>query len=191
MIPAATFLRSGLLSERSLAVAAAAMVAARHLEGAIVELGVGRGDTAVTLSHIAAQWRRDLILVDTFGATPLPLDDETDGWHARKYAETFSSLDDVVKKLPKQGFQRICLHDVKHYMGTEPWSFVHVDVDLYQSTRDAITLLEEHLLIGGIAVFDDYGDPNWPGVAKAVDDCLPHDWWTYQMGGIYQLMAIR
>lgn len=45
------------------------------------------------------------------------------------------------------------------------YRFVHVDVDIYQPTRDSIEYFYPRLVSGGILVCDDF---NWPGARKAI-----------------------
>jgi hypothetical protein len=52
------------------------------------------------------------------------------------------------------------------------FSFVHVDVDLYEPTRDSIAFFYPRLSDGGILVCDDYGFAVCPGATKAIDDYL-------------------
>ena len=47
------------------------------------------------------------------------------------------------------------------------YRFVHVDVDLYQPTRDSFEYFWPRLVPGGIVVCDDY---NWPGAKRAVEE---------------------
>lgn len=47
------------------------------------------------------------------------------------------------------------------------YRFVHVDVDIYQPTRDSIEYFYPRLVAGGILVSDDY---NWPGARKAIEE---------------------
>jgi len=47
------------------------------------------------------------------------------------------------------------------------YRFVHVDVDIYQPTRDSFDYFYPRLVAGGIIVCDDYG---WPGARKAIDE---------------------
>jgi hypothetical protein len=43
-----------------------------------------------------------------------------------------------------------------------PVSFVHVDCDIYSSTRDVLWGLRERLVVGAVIVFDEYFNyPNW------------------------------
>ncbi|MGM3941125.1 TylF/MycF family methyltransferase, partial [Salmonella sp. NW387] len=53
------------------------------------------------------------------------------------------------------------------------YCFVHVDVDLYQPTRDSIQFFYPRMVPGGIMLFDDYGSGmQSPGAARAVDDFM-------------------
>lgn len=52
------------------------------------------------------------------------------------------------------------------------FSFVHVDVDLYQPTFDSIAFFYDLLEPGGILVCDDYGFSSCPGATRAVDEFL-------------------
>jgi len=47
------------------------------------------------------------------------------------------------------------------------YRFVHVDVDLYQPTRDSLEYFWPRLVPGARMVCDDY---NWPGGKRAVDE---------------------
>ncbi len=52
------------------------------------------------------------------------------------------------------------------------FSFVHIDVDLYEPTRDSIAFFYPRVNAGGIIVCDDYGFTTCPGVTRAVDGFL-------------------
>jgi O-methyltransferase len=52
------------------------------------------------------------------------------------------------------------------------FSFVHVDVDLYQPTRDSLAFFYDRISPGGIFLCDDYGCTTCPGATKAVDEFL-------------------
>ena len=49
------------------------------------------------------------------------------------------------------------------------FSFVHIDVDLYQPIYDSFQFFYSRMVKGGIMVFDDYGYIQFPGAKKAVD----------------------
>jgi O-methyltransferase len=50
------------------------------------------------------------------------------------------------------------------------FSFVHVDVDLYDSVNDALDYFWPRLVDGGMMLFDDYGFDTTPGAKKAIDE---------------------
>lgn len=49
-------------------------------------------------------------------------------------------------------------------------AFLHVDCDLYESTRDVLTYCLPRVSAGGIVLFDEYQDPKWPGATQAIDE---------------------
>jgi O-methyltransferase len=71
---------------------------------------------------------------------------------------------------------------IKYYKGWIPdrfdevknatFSFVHIDVDLYQPILDSIEFFYPRLQKKGIMVFDDYGCMAFPGAKKAIDEYL-------------------
>jgi hypothetical protein len=52
------------------------------------------------------------------------------------------------------------------------FSFVHIDVDLYQPTLDSLEFFYPRLSTGGIIVLDDYGFGTCPGATAAVDSFM-------------------
>lgn len=53
--------------------------------------------------------------------------------------------------------------------------FVHVDVDLYQPTRDSLAFFYDRLVPGGILLCDDYASTRCPGARQAFDE-LADEW---------------
>jgi hypothetical protein len=50
------------------------------------------------------------------------------------------------------------------------FSFVHIDVDLYQPTRDSLEFFYPRLVPGGVLLCDDYGYHTCPGARRAFDE---------------------
>lgn len=57
-------------------------------------------------------------------------------------------------------------------VATLTFSFVHVDVDLYQPTLDCMTFFYPRLNPGGVLLCDDYGFTSCPGATEAVESFL-------------------
>lgn len=137
------------------------------LDGDMAEVGVYQGGSAKLISE--AKGNKILHLFDTF--TGLPQLSEADThfgvkfWKKNEFNNT--SEDKVTKYLSKY-------NNVKTYQGKFPntsepvqntrFSFVHLDVDLYQSTIDSLEFFYPRLIQGGIILTHDYHSD---GVYKA------------------------
>jgi O-methyltransferase len=89
------------------------------------------------------------------------------------FAVTF----DVVRENIHRRFPRVELHpgwipSAFSEVAGRSFSFVHVDVDLYQPTLDSLEYFFPRLADGGAIITDDY---NWPGASKAFEEfCARH-----------------
>lgn len=59
-----------------------------------------------------------------------------------------------------------------HEVSGLQFAFVHIDVDLYEPTRDSISFFYPRMVPGGIIVVDDWGFTSCPGATKACDEFL-------------------
>ncbi|HEY7841903.1 MAG TPA: TylF/MycF/NovP-related O-methyltransferase [Gammaproteobacteria bacterium] len=57
-----------------------------------------------------------------------------------------------------------------HEVADRRFSLVHIDVDLYQPTRDSLEFFYPRLVPGGILLCDDYGSRQCVGAKRAFDD---------------------
>jgi hypothetical protein len=165
----------------------ASALACRHLHGAFVELGVGKAETARNLAVVAAQFNKKLLLVDSFTSS-LPTT-AVDGQYAKDNAHCFADIDIARRNL--EGFSNVYLFDMllQDYSNPTPWAFVHVDVDLYESTTHAVQLVNKYLVRDGIAVIDDYKDKTWPGVELACEHL--EGFVSYYIEDSKQLLAVK
>jgi O-methyltransferase len=68
---------------------------------------------------------------------------------------------------------------------------VHIDVDIYEPTRDSMAFFYPRLNDGGIIICDDYGFKSYPGATKAVDEFLrdkPEKMVALNDGGGFMIM---
>ena len=151
----------------------------------IAECGVWKGQSAYIISTIFKKngFKKKFNIFDSFegGLSKKSNSDEnlTRKLSANEIVDEskiFSStIDEVSKNLSSFPF-------VLFYPGWIPfsfksvksskYSFVHIDVDLYQPTIDSLNYFWNLLVIGGVIVIDDYGSSQFPGATKAVDDFL-------------------
>lgn len=130
-------------------------LAASTPNGSIIEAGVYQGGT---LRELAERFPdRKCLGFDTFEGMPKETYNETEGHTPGEFAVL---LEDVVNNL------RDCLN-VMLIKGLFPSSyadfvddisFIHLDMDHGQSTKEALELLWPKLMVGGIILLDDY---NW------------------------------
>ena len=144
--------------------------AARHLPGAVAEVGVHRGGSALLLAEVFAGADKPLYLFDTFAGIPHQTGD-FDLHRAGDFADT--SLEAVRELLG--GFEGISLNPGIFPATATPehqaarYAFVHIDVDIERSVADCCAFFYPRLVAGGMLLFDDYGFPTCPGVRRAVD----------------------
>ena len=148
-----------------------AVKATAKVEGDIAEVGVFRGGSARVICQ--ARDGKKLHLFDTFEGLPEAGDLDIKFVNGKPFGESeFSEPIERVKDFLKDH------REVHFYKGLFPetaeavedvrFSFVHMDVDLYQSTKDCLEFFYPRLNRGGIILSHDY--PFVKGVKKAIDD---------------------
>jgi O-methyltransferase len=138
------------------------------LDGAVAEVGVYQGGSAMELSKALPE--KQLHLFDTFKGMP-KTNPKIDGHRKGDFGDT--SLEDVKRLFQK----RINVHiwpglfpDSAEELTEDEFCLVHVDVDIYKSTKAVIEFFWPKLVSGGVMVFDDYNSIKCEGTNKAVDE---------------------
>jgi len=145
---------------------------ALNTAGAVYELGVFRGGSAVLLQQVIqdSDESRPLRLFDTFAGMP-----ETDPVLDRHMAGDFSDTSEAhVRSLfegsPNVDIRKGWIPETFTGLEGEQVCFAHVDLDIYRSILDTCEFLYPRLTSGAVIVFDDYGFPSCPGARQAVDE---------------------
>jgi O-methyltransferase len=147
-------------------------LATARLPGALAEAGVYRGGSAKLLCRVKGD-ATPLYLFDTFEGLPVVDKSIDQGFGTGQFSET--SLEDVRNYL--KAFPGV--HFYKGFfpasaLGQEPeqqrYRLVHLDLDLYQSTFDALTFFYPRMVQGGAIVSHDYNQLNAGGVKKAFEE---------------------
>jgi len=164
-----------------------------NIEGAMVECGVWRGGSimtmALTLKKLGIE-NKEIYLYDTFsGMTePAEVDVAVDGETAKQIFSQkkisqdqsdwcFSSLEEVKDNIFSTGYPKELFHFVKGKVeNTIPQaipdkiSLLRLDTDWYESTKHEMEHLFPILEKKGVLIIDDYG--YWKGSRKAIDDYI-------------------
>jgi len=137
------------------------------LDGDMAEVGVYQGGSAKLISE--AKGNKTLHLFDTFTGLPSLSDVDVhfgiNFWKENDFNNT--SQEKVMNYLSK--YNNIKIYPGKFPETSKPiinskFSFVHLDVDLYQSTLDSLNFFYPRLIQGGIIITHDYHSS---GVNKA------------------------
>jgi O-methyltransferase len=145
-----------------------------HLKGDFAECGVYRGGSAFLIASAIKQHTgkgRNLHLFDTFSGMPDTAVKARDGHVKGDIGDT--SLEEVSEYL--KGFSFIKFHpgfipDTLKEVASKQFCFVHIDVDIYQSTLDCYRFFYDRVVPGGILLCDDYGFPTYKKAARAAVD---------------------
>lgn len=130
--------------------------------GAMVEIGVYQGGTAVMLAEIARDRGVPLYLYDTFEG--LPYQGPHDSMPAGEFSDT--SPETVQALIPDAYIVQGVFPD--SLVSMPPISFVHADCDQYDSVKAVIETLPPLMVENGVIYFDDYG--SLEGATKAVKE---------------------
>ncbi len=125
--------------------------------GDVLEVGSWRGGTGALLAQALPD--RTVFLADTFAGVVKSAD-----WEHYEDA----AHDDTSERLVSRFLASLGLDNVELLTGIFPedtgsrvagrqWSLVYLDVDVYQSTKDAFHYVWDQVVVGGVVVFDDYG----------------------------------
>jgi len=139
------------------------------LDGDAAEVGVYRGGSARLLSEVL---QGNLHLFDTFEGMP-ETNPNIDVHNEGDFAKT--SIEKV-KTFVEAGpgsvyiYQGIFPETVEDFDEDITFKFVHIDVDIYKSTKEGFEFFYDKMISGGIMVCDDYGFKTCPGAKKAVDE---------------------
>ena len=176
----------------------------KDVPGDLVECGVGRGQSLFMLAYFLRErpyQPRMLWGFDSFQGFPAPTTEDASPRKARA-GEWSVSQQEVLTLLQESGIESEALErSIRLVPGffneslaqfpKRPIALLHIDADLYQSYRDALSALFPYVVPGGLVLFDEYRTVNRPGATKAIDDYFantPHHLHYEPQFGKYHLV---
>lgn len=147
-----------------------------NLSGNTAECGVFKGASSYLIceANQANGGRRLHHMFDSFVGLSKPSAVDGDAWLEGDLA---CSLESVRNNLCEFDNEEMAFHagwiperfcDVND----QQFSFVHIDVDLYQPTMDSLIFFYPRMQPGGIILVDDYGFTTCPGATAACDEYI-------------------
>jgi hypothetical protein len=165
--------------------------------GDTAECGVFKGASSYLIceANKRAAPKRTHHIFDSFEGVSAPSSEDNDYW-------TKGDLS-VSEEIARENLAPF-INSVKFYKGWIPtrfnevisraFSFVHIDVDMHDPTRDSLAFFYDRMNDGGIILCDDYGSALCPGATKACDDFLadkPEKMISLADGGAFMIKGLQ
>ena len=171
-----------------------------HLDGCVVEAGVYKGRSLKKIMEFVGD-RKTVYGMDTFSGFPDGLVGAHDWTHMRSPSEQREMF--IPFERPKTVLEQLQAYATKHDVDLRILKgvfeenaalvqgnicFVHVDFDLYESTKQVFNAFYDRLVPGGIMAIDDYktlSKDMWPGTRKATDEFFADKPEVVETNGLY------
>ena len=144
-----------------------AVKSTEKINGDIAEVGTYRGGSAKLICE--AKGNKTLHLFDTFEGLPdLSNIDDSKQFHKGDFSALFEDVKNYLNKYQNVYFYKGLFPSTTESIKNKKFSFVHLDVDLYEATLASIKFFYPRMNKGGIIISHDY--ISVLGVRKAFDD---------------------
>jgi hypothetical protein len=130
------------------------------------------GDTAECGVFKGAALPRTHFCFDSFEGLSEPTSADGSYWARGNLTFGVEGVKQALASLPDVRFCRGWIPAPFAEAEDRRFAFVHIDVDLYEPTRDSMAFFYPRLSPGGIIVCDDYAYSTCPGATRAVDEYL-------------------
>jgi O-methyltransferase len=141
------------------------------IAGDVAEVGVYMGGSAKIICE--AKGNRRLHLFDTFEGLPEKSETHDSArFHKNQYSCTLEPVKRLLNKYPNVFFYKGMFPSTAGPINDTPFSFVHLDVDLYDSTKNCLEFFYPRMNKGGVIISHDY--VNSKGVKTAFHEYFEH-----------------
>lgn len=146
------------------------------LNGAMVEFGCNAGRTAALMACVCPE--KEIWLYDSFQGLPEPGEKDSGKFGCGIMKTSIADVE-FYFMVSGLGVPRVVegwFSDIKPNQVPDEIAFAHLDGDLYESTRDALSIVAPRMSKGGVIILDDYGWSVTPGVKSAFVECFSLTW---------------
>ncbi len=142
-----------------------AVKSTEKIEGDLAEVGVYKGGSAKLICE--AKGDSSLHLFDTFEGIP-KVDEIDQGFYEGQFAASSEDVENYLKEYKNVYFYKGLFLTTAEPIKNNKFSFVHLDVDTYESTLNCLEFFYPRMNRGGIIISHDYFTA--AGVRKAFDE---------------------
>jgi hypothetical protein len=136
------------------------------IDGDVAEVGVYNGGSAKIICEVVNG--KNVHLFDTFEGLPDTCEmDNQRQFHKGDFSAQFESVKDYLKKYPNIYLYKGIFPLTSDPIKNKKFSFVHLDVDIYESTLNSLNFFYSRMNKGGVIISHDY--PGSEGVKRAFD----------------------
>lgn len=140
------------------------------VEGDTAECGVYMGCSS---EGILMQSREKMhYIFDSFEGLSTPKSEDGSYWREGDLTAAQAIVEKNLANYNNKKLIKAWIPDGFKAVEDKRFSFVHIDVDLYQPTLDSVKFFYDRLNVGGVLVCDDYGFSSCIGATKAIDEFL-------------------
>ncbi len=124
-------------------------------DGAMAEVGVFQGSSAKLMCE-AKRPETVLHLFDTFEGLPKAAEQDGDVHRESQYTCSLESVQEYLRDYPNVHLHKGLFPDSAAHVEDLAYSFVHLDVDLYESTKSGLEYFYPRMIPGGVILSHDY-----------------------------------
>lgn len=146
-----------------------------HIPGDTAECGVFRGATSYLICRANKQSRargKTHHLFDSFQGLSQPAPSDGVHWTKGDMRCEVEEVRSALGKFDNLEFHEGWIPDRFNDVEDRRFSFVHIDVDLADPTRESLAFFYPRMEAGGIIACDDYGITTCPGATRVIDHYL-------------------
>jgi O-methyltransferase len=137
------------------------------IEGDIAELGTYRGGSARLICE--AKDERRFHIFDTFEGLPILCKNDDHGqFEQGKFSSSYDYVKSILEPYPNVHLYKGLFPSTAGPIAQYSFSFVHLDADIYESTKEGLCFFYSRMSSGGMILSHDYTSS--PGVRQAFDE---------------------
>lgn len=146
------------------------------IDGEWAECGVFKGSTSLMMAEYSNRYNllkkdRKIHLFDSFeGLSEIGKHDLGTNMKKGDYLGTEDEVKKNLSKYDQFKFHKGWIPEKFNEVEDHNFSFVHIDVDLYQPIKDSLSFFFPRMVKGGLIVLDDYGCNQTPGAFLATEE---------------------
>jgi O-methyltransferase len=140
------------------------------LPGDTAECGVYSGRSTHIICQVTRSQNRPHHIFDSFEGLSAPSAEDGRYWKGGDMAFSEAQVRERLAEFPQIVYHKGWIPTRFPDVADRTFRLVHLDVDLYQPTRDALEFFYPRLVPGGVLVCDDYFSEWCPGARKAMDE---------------------